>query len=773
MDSREKTPRDRMLESEAKYRALFENMSDEVHVWDLIRDEEGRIHTWVLREANPAALGTWGRTLDQIRGKTADEIFGPGTSARYRPVVEKIFREGIPYSTEEYVPSLDKHFRFRTFPLGDGFITTGAEISELRQAERELHLANQRIEALMKAVPVGVSFSEDATCRQVTGNPAVLAQFEVTGSDNLSASAPDPDAPGRQVKFYSDGRLLTDAELPLQRAVAEVREIPPIEMEVHLPSGRQWFAEASGAPILDPRGQVIGGVAVCVDITERKHRDDQMRDLLQRLTYHVDHSPLAVLEWNADLRLVRWSGAAERVFGWKADEVAGKRLDDLHWLRIDEQSPLAGIGSEVDVHRSCRKDGSVAYCEWHNSSLTDSAGNLQSILSLVLDVTERTNAERDLRESRDLLSLAQRIAQAGTFDLDLRTNAMLWSEELQALYGIGPGQPVIEAEEWIEWVVPEDRSRVSAEIADGIRSGSVVSQFRIHRRDNGEIRWIERRGRCIRDANGDPVRMVGFSIDISDQKRSEVELQGVLERYRQSNEQLQQFTYIASHDLQEPLRNIANFSALLERRLDSSLDPQTSELLRVIRVGAQRMRALVDDLLAYSRVELETQEMGTVDMQKALSTALENLRRSIDSAGAEICVDSLPAVLGHENRLVQLFQNLVGNAVKYRGEEKPRIHISASTDGDRCTFAVRDNGIGISRQYHERIFGIFKRLHAERDYPGTGIGLAICRKIVETHGGRIWVESEIGKGSTFLFVLRAAGSEAGFSTTASFDTLHS
>ena len=188
MDSREKTPRDRMLESEAKYRALFENMSDEVHVWDLIRDEEGRIHTWVLREANPAALGTWGRTLDQIRGKTADEIFGPGTSARYRPVVEKIFREGIPYSTEEYVPSLDKHFRFRTFPLGDGFITTGAEISELRQAERELHLANQRIEALMKAVPVGVSFSEDATCRQVTGNPAVLAQFEVTGSDNLSAS---------------------------------------------------------------------------------------------------------------------------------------------------------------------------------------------------------------------------------------------------------------------------------------------------------------------------------------------------------------------------------------------------------------------------------------------------------------------------------------------------------------------------------------------------------------------------------------------------------
>ena len=168
------------------------------------------------------------------------------------------------------------------------------------------------------------------------------------------------------------------------------------------------------------------------------------------------------------------------------------------------------------------------------------------------------------------------------------------------------------------------------------------------------------------------------------------------------------------------------------------------------------MRALIDDLLAYSRVELEETETATVEMQVALDSALANLKEAIDSARAQVTFDRLPAVAGNYGRLVQLLQNLVGNAIKYRSREVPHIHVSVEQEGDFYRFGVHDNGIGIDAAYHERIFGIFRRLHSVAEYPGTGIGLAICKKIAERHGGRIWVESESEKGSTFFFTLRSA-----------------
>lgn len=642
-------------------------------------------------------------------------------------------------------------------------------------ATRELEHAHRRLAALMKAVPVGVSFSDDPTCERITGNPAALAQFEVTELDNLSASAPDPAAPGRRGQFFHDGRPLTDADLPLQRAVAERREIAPMELEVHLPNGRIWYAEASGAPVLDTQGKLTGGVAVCVDITERKRAENQVRDLLQRLTYHVDNSPLAVIEWGADLRLVRWSGTAERVFGWKAEEVLGKRMEDFAWIYEEDLTRVTEISEDLktgrnplrfSANRNYRKDGQVVHCEWYNSALLDEAGRLRSILSLVLDVTERKQAENALRESRDWLALAQRIAKSGSFDVDLASNTVVWSDELKALYGIDSGYPQIRIEEWLEWVAPEDRDRVLAAMTRGIDEGEVVTQFRIRRRDTGELRWVEGRGRTLRNERGAPARMVGFSIDITDQKRAEEEVHRAAERYKRSNEQLQQFSFAVSHDLQEPLRNVVAFTELLERRWQGPIDPETANLFAILKGGALRMRALISDLLAYSRVELEEHETATVDMQATLYFALANLKQSIDSARAEVTFERLPAVVGNYGRLAQLLQNLIGNALKYRREETPRVHVSVEQQGDFHRFSVRDNGIGIDPAYHDRIFGIFRRLHSADEYPGTGIGLAICKKIVERHGGSIWVDSKPGSGSTFFFTLRSA---EGQSSSASSD----
>ena len=323
-----------LRESEEKYRTLFENMAEEVHFWQVLRDAGGRIKTWRLVDANPPALRTWGRkSIDEIRGKTTDEIFGPGAKEHYMPVVQKIMTEGVPFSFEDYFPNLDRHFRFTSVPLGDHFITTGADITGIKRAERELFASNQRLEALMRALPVGVSFSDDATCQRITGNPAVLAQFEVTTQDNLSASAPDANAPGRQVRFFHGGQPITDTDLPLQRAVAENRFIAPMDLEVELPSGRRWFTEASGAPIHDAEGKVIGGVAVTVDVTGRKRAEERIqaslreKEVLLKEIHHRVKNNLQVISSLVDLQADVLGDAALRgVFADLRDRVRSMAL---------------------------------------------------------------------------------------------------------------------------------------------------------------------------------------------------------------------------------------------------------------------------------------------------------------------------------------------------------------------------------------------------------------------------------------------------------------
>jgi PAS domain S-box-containing protein len=228
-------------------------------------------------------------------------------------------------------------------------------------------------------------------------------------------------------------------------------------------------------------------------------------------------------------------------------------------------------------------------------------------------------------------------------------------------------------------------------------------------------------------------------------------LQKVKELYR-SNEELQQFAYIASHDLQEPLRMVASYTTLIARRYKGKLDADADDFIAFAVDGAKRMQRLIQDLLAYSRVGSKGEELFPTSSEDALEQAIRNLRGAMEESDALVTHDPLPVVMADETQLTQLFQNLVGNAIKYRRGPSPGVHVAAAPcDGKRWSFSVRDNGLGIEPQYFERIFGMFQRLHKRDEFAGTGIGLAICKKIVERHGGTISVESEIGQGSTFHF----------------------
>ena len=242
--------------------------------------------------------------------------------------------------------------------------------------------------------------------------------------------------------------------------------------------------------------------------------------------------------------------------------------------------------------------------------------------------------------------------------------------------------------------------------------------------------------------------------EIVERKRTEAEL-------KRSNENLEQFAYVASHDLQEPLRVMASYSQLLEKRYKNKLDTDADEFIGFIVDAAGRMQRLINDLLAYSRIGRKDSLLTEIDCNQVLSRVLESMSAIIASSNAEVTFDPLPLAKGHESSFVQLFQNLIGNALKFHGKEPPRIHIGSRQNGEEWVFCVKDNGIGIEPQYRDKIFLIFQRLHSKEEYPGTGIGLSICKKIVENYGGRIWLESELGKGSTFYFTIPTGGGKNG------------
>lgn len=257
----------------------------------------------------------------------------------------------------------------------------------------------------------------------------------------------------------------------------------------------------------------------------------------------------------------------------------------------------------------------------------------------------------------------------------------------------------------------------------------------------------------VRDAQNQVIGVQAVWLDVTELQQAQNRLERYAQNLERSNVDLQQFAYIASHDLQEPLRAVSSYCQLIEKHYSGQLDERSMRWLQFVVNGAKRMQTLVRDLLTYARVDNKAESWITVDSDSVCRLAVENLSQAIKEAGAEVTIDKLPIVCADATQLEALFQNLIGNAVKFRGARRPRVSIAAQRVGQEWQFAVRDNGIGIKPEFHERVFEIFKRLESHDRYSGTGIGLAICKRIVERYSGRIWVESQLGQGSTFFFTL--------------------
>jgi len=276
-----------------------------------------------------------------------------------------------------------------------------------------------------------------------------------------------------------------------------------------------------------------------------------------------------------------------------------------------------------------------------------------------------------------------------------------------------------------------------------------------NRHKDGKLFWEEAAIAPVKDGSGRITHFVGIKLDVTASRQREQALRQAVDSLTAVNSELQRFAYVASHDLQEPLRTVVSFTQLLERKFAGRLDADGEEYIRLVVGAGKRMHELINDLLAYSRIGGSDRPFVPTSAKAACQAAIDNLRDSIAASGAEIAVGDLPEVMAEEIQLVQLFQNLLGNAVKFhRPGAQPRVSVSASRDGNAFTFTVSDNGIGFDPGEQD-VFEIFRRLHPVQSYPGTGVGLAICRRIVQRHGGHIWVSSRPGQGSTFSFTLPA------------------
>jgi PAS domain S-box-containing protein len=389
---------------------------------------------------------------------------------------------------------------------------------------------------------------------------------------------------------------------------------------------------------------------------------------------------------------------------------------------------------------------------------------LERVKNLLMIILENRLSVEEVKSSNQNYDMVAQATNDAIWDWNVETNEITRTGRgLETLFGYDREEASTETNFWHSRIHPEDLTDFSKRQAAAMNDPSKLyweDEYRFLRKD-GKYAYVFDKGYIIRNSEGRAIRLIGATRDVTDRKESEALLLELNNRLKQradelaaSNIELERFAYIASHDMQEPLRMITSFLQLFKKKYEAQIDETAEQYINFAVDGADRMKKLIMDLLEYSRVGSNKDDLAEIDTKTLLQEVVNVFVRRIDEMKATIIVDPLPpTVTANKTQLFQLFQNLIGNALKYHTGESPVVHVQGVEEENQIVFSVRDNGIGIKPIFFEKIFVLFQRLHHKNEYSGTGIGLAICKKIVERHGGRIWVESEPGKGSCFYFTI--------------------
>jgi PAS domain S-box-containing protein len=566
------------------------------------------------------------------------------------------------------------------------------------------------------------------------------------------------DGPNQRTvdKARDIGRAMQDEELRLLAIREEVRERRFRQTRVGLTLG------------------MILGVLIAVAARWSVQRERFTRRLAEEALENCDEKYRILVDTCEDHaifmldpqgQIVSWNVGAERMSGYTPEQAVGRNFscffspEDIQRGRPEEILRVTTVnGRHEEEGVRVRKDGTRFLANVANIALLDPAGNLRGFCETSHDLSRNKESEakyRGLLEAApDAMVVVNRTGEIVLLNLQAEKQFGYRRDEL-----VGQQVKNIIPEGFAERLIADAQRSAADALAQQIGTGIELTG---RRKDSSEFP-IEIMLSPLESTEG--ILVTAAIRDISVRKEAEAHLLTKLQELNRSNVELAQFAYLASHDLQEPLRMVASYTQLLSRRYKGKLDSDADEFIAFAVDGASRMHQLIQDLLAYSRVGTKGRDLLDISSEETLRRALVNLRGAIEETGALVTHGRLPTVHADEMQLIQLFQNLVGNAIKYHNSGIPRVHISAMKNvGKKWIFSVQDNGLGIDSQYFEKIFGMFQRLHKREEFAGTGIGLAICKKIVERHGGGISVESHLGEGSTFRFDLAGSDENSGKSS---------
>jgi PAS domain S-box-containing protein len=741
-------------ESEAKYRGLMEAAPDAM----VVVNQGGEI---VL--LNVQAEKQFGYRRDELLGQKVTNIIPIGFAERLiaddlrseKDAVEQQIGTGIELiALRKDKTEFPIELMLSPLESTEGTLITAAirNISVRKKADKVLVQMEGRYRGLLEAAP-------DAMVVVNTDGEIVLLNVQAEKQfgyrrDELLGQKVTNIIP---VGFAE--RLIAD-DLRSEKDAIEQQIGTGIELIALRKDKSEFPIELMLSPLESAEGTLV--TAAIRNISVRKAADKVLAQMEGRYRGLLEAAPDAMVVVNTEGEIVLLNVQAEKQFGYRRDELLGQKVTNIipegfaerliaDGTRTDAEALAQQIGTGIEL-TALRRDGSEFPIELMLSPLVSAEGTL--VTAAIRNITVRKEAEKFLAQMegkyRGLLEAAPDamvvVNQAGEIVLlNLQAEKQFGYRRNELL-----GQKV-------KNIIPEGFAERL--VADGLRSEAdalaqqIGTGIELHgRRKDGSEFPIELMLSPLGSDNG--ILITSAIRDITKRKKAEVHLMEKMNELNRSNEELGQFAYIASHDLQEPLRMVASYTQLLARRYKGKLDADADEFIAFAVDGASRMQRLIQDLLLYSRVQTKGMVLRETSSEEAFERALRNLRGSIQESGAEVTHDALPNVQADEMQLAQLFQNLVGNAIKYQGPGIPKIHVSAKMNGDdKWTFSVKDNGIGIDPQYFDKIFGMFQRLHKREEFAGTGIGLAICKKIVERHGGKIAVESQSGRGTTFSFAL--------------------
>ena len=748
----------------------------------------------------------------QIAGMTCAEAFGKGWVQGIHPDDrDRIFAEW--YRAIEEKLQFKSEYRFQHLDNGNvtwvfgqvvgkvgdngqikSYVGTITDITERKQIEDENKLLNESLERRVaeRAAQIEVSNQrlqkEIAYREQIATTLLELTQLQnaILNSANYTIISTETDGTiktfnraAQQYLGYSAEEVVgkvTPAIIhdPLevsQRAEVLCQQLgvkiePGIKVFMALPcrgmaDENEWTyirKDGSRFPVLlsvtalyDSEGNINGFLGIGQDISDRKQAEKELRELNSAMQNAVE----GISRLDIGGRYVNVNRAYAHKCGYKPQEMLGREWqitvhpDDVEMLILAYQEMLTSGKVEVEA-RGVRKNGSFFYKQLTMVKACDEQGTFNGHHCFMKDITERKLTERALQESEFKYRQIVELAEEGIWVIDGNARTTYANRAMARM--LSYSELEMFGRSLFDFMEAGEKQKALDNVERRKQGISEKHEFKFKTKDGKDI-WTYMSTNPVMDEKGNLLSCCALVYNITDRKKSDQQMLQLTEDLKRSNQELEQFAYVASHDLQEPLRAVTSYTQLLAQRYQGNLDAKADKYINHIVDGATRMQQLINDLLAYSRLGTQGKKLELADCNAAVQQSLRNLQIAIAEKKAAIACDEMPTVMADESQLVQLFQNLIANSIKFCRQDIPLIDIAARRRENEWLFYVRDNGIGIDPEYADRIFIIFQRLHGRREYPGTGIGLAMCKRIVERHGGRIWVESQEGKGATFCFTI--------------------